>query len=58
MGHVPLIDHNPRGGQKLEFAPPDAPRCRERAATERMNAPLEDESGGRHGFMVWPATKR
>jgi hypothetical protein len=38
MGHVPLIDHNPRGGEKIEFEPPDAMRYHERAVAERMNA--------------------
>ena len=30
LGHVPLIDHNPRGGEKLEFDPAQAVRYRER----------------------------
>lgn len=50
LGHVPLIEHNPRGGQKLLFEPPDAIRYRERTVAERMNARLKDEFGGRH---VW-----
>ena len=25
LGHVPLIDHNPRGGEKIEFAPGPRP---------------------------------
>ncbi|MDR2364590.1 MAG: transposase [Zoogloeaceae bacterium] len=48
MGHVPLIDHNPRGGEKLKFEPPDAVRYCERTVAERMNARLKDEFGGRH----------
>jgi hypothetical protein len=50
MGHAPLIEHNPRGGEKIEFEPTDAMRCHERAVAERMNARLKDEFGGRH---VW-----
>jgi hypothetical protein len=30
LGHVPLIDHNPRGGAKDEFEPADAVRYKER----------------------------
>jgi hypothetical protein len=50
LGHVPLIDHNPRGGEKIEFEPPDAVRYNERSVAERMNARLKDEFGGR---SVW-----
>jgi hypothetical protein len=47
LGHVPLIDHNPRGKEKIEFEPPDAVRYNERTVAERMNARLKDEFGGR-----------
>lgn len=47
LGHVPLIDHNPRGGEKEEFEPADAVRYRERSAAERTNARLKDEFGAR-----------
>ncbi len=47
LGHVPLIDHNPRKGQKIEFAPAEAVRYNERTAAERSNARLKDEFGGR-----------
>lgn len=50
LDHVPLIEHNPRGGEKIVFEPPDAIRYRERTVAERMNARLKDEFGGRH---VW-----
>ena len=46
LGHVPLIDHNPRGGQKIEFDPAQAVRYKERTAAERSNARLKDEFGG------------
>lgn len=50
LGHVPLIDHNPRGGEKIEFAPHEAQRYKERTQAERMNARLKDEFGGRN---IW-----
>lgn len=48
LGHVPLIDHNPRRGEKIEFAPAEAIRYNERTVAERSNARLKDEFGGRH----------
>ena len=56
LGHVPLIDHNPRKGVKIEFAPAEAVRYNERTAAERSNARLKDEFGGRH-VMVKGAAK-
>ncbi|WP_222863066.1 transposase [Marinomonas sp. IMCC 4694] len=50
LGHVPLIDHNPRGGEKEEFEPADTVRYRERSGAERANGRLKDEFGGRH---IW-----
>ena len=50
LGHVPLIDHNPRGGEKIEFDPAEAVRYNERTVAERMNARLKGEFGGNH---VW-----
>jgi len=48
LGHVALIDHNPRRGEKREFAPAEAVRYRERSAVERVNSHLHDNHGGRH----------
>lgn len=48
LGHVPLIDHNPRRGEKIEFAPAQAIRYNERTAAERSNARLKDEFGANH----------
>jgi hypothetical protein len=48
LGHVALIDHNPRRGAKREFSPAEAVRYRERSAAERVNGHLHDEHGGRH----------
>lgn len=50
FNHVPLIDHNPRRGEKREFDPAEAIRYRERSTAERTNARLKDEFGGNN---VW-----
>jgi transposase len=46
-GHVPLIDSNRRGGEKIDFAPHEKQRFKERTSVERANARLKDEFGGR-----------
>ncbi|MDP2787607.1 MAG: transposase [Pseudomonadota bacterium] len=56
LNHVPLIDHNPRGGEKEEFEPADAIRYNERTVAERSNARLKDEFGG-NTLRVQGATK-
>lgn len=49
LGHVPIIDHNPtRGRRKLPMEPDRARRYRNRSASERFNAALKDDHGGRH----------
>lgn len=48
LGHVPIIDHNPRRGEKRAFSPAEALRYQERSAVERVNSHLHDEHGGRH----------
>lgn len=48
LGHVPIIDHNPRGGQKQEWDPATARRYAERTSVERVNSRLKDQFGGRH----------
>ena len=50
LGHVPLIDHNPRRGEKREFPPCEAQRYKARSQAERMNARLKDNYGGRY---IW-----
>jgi len=47
LGHVPIIDHNPRGGEKLPFAPAQAQRFKQRSASERVNSLLKERYGGR-----------
>ena len=48
LGHVALIDHNPRQGEKREFSPAEAVRYRQRSSAERVNSHLHDNHGGRH----------
>ena len=48
LGHVAIIDHNPRRGEKREFAPAQAVRYRQRSSAERVNSHLHDNHGGRH----------
>ncbi len=45
-GHVPLIDHNPRRGEKIDFAPHEAERYKARSQAERVNSLLKDNHGG------------
>jgi hypothetical protein len=46
LGHVPLIDPNPRRGEKRELAPAAKLRFRERSTAERVNSNLLDNFGG------------
>ena len=55
LGHVPLIDHNPRGGEKIAFDAAEAQRYKERSQAERINARLKDEFGGRQVWVRGPA---
>ena len=50
LGHVPLIDHNPRRGEKIPFAPHEKRRFKIRTQAERVNARLKDSHGG---TSVW-----
>jgi hypothetical protein len=54
LGHVAVIDHNPRRGEKIEFSPAEARRYNERTAVERVNSHLRDEHGGRHVHVRGP----
>ena len=47
-GHVPVIDPNPRWGDKMELAPVRKIRYRERSTVERGNSDLKDNYGARH----------
>jgi len=46
LGHVPLIDKNPRGREVVPMAPHEALRYNERTASERFNSRLKEEFGG------------
>lgn len=54
-GHVPLIDSNPRRGEKVPFSPHEAERFKVRTTVERVNARLKDEFGGRAVRVRGPA---
>lgn len=47
LGHVPIIDHNPRGGEKRPMDPPHRVRFGNRTSAERVNSQLMDNYGGR-----------
>ena len=55
-GRVALTDHNPRRGEKIEFAPHEAQRYKVRSAAERTNARLKEEFGA-NNVMVRGADK-
>ena len=47
LGHVPIIDPNPRRGEKIPLAPAEAVRFNQRTASERVNSQLKDNFGAR-----------
>ena len=55
LGHVPIIDHNPRRGEKKQMDPATAVRYNARTSAERVNARLKDEFGGRAVRVRGPA---
>jgi transposase len=48
LGHVPLIERNPRGEGLVPMLPHEAARYKERTTVERVNSRLKDEFGGRY----------
>lgn len=46
LGHVPIIDRNPRRGNAVLMTPAEAMRYNERTAAERCNSRLKCEFGG------------
>lgn len=48
LGHVPIIDHNPRGGIKREMAPATKRRYNERSTAERGFSFFKEDFGGRN----------
>ena len=60
LGHVPLIDHNPRRGEKIEFSPSEAARYKERSQAERTNwsSTPTAVNGGPKRFVPMKTTKK
>jgi Transposase DDE domain len=56
LGHVPIIDKNPRGKEVIPMAPHEAVRYNERTTAERCNSRLKEAFGGR-SVMVRGAEK-
>ena len=51
LGHVPIIDHNPKGhGEKNKFEPAQAERFKQRTSVERVFSQLDDH--GRYTVRV------
>jgi hypothetical protein len=48
LGHIPIIDHNPRRGQKIEMDPAKKRRYDERSTAERGFSLLKECFGGHH----------
>lgn len=48
LGHRPIIDNNPRRGEKLYMDPATKTRFAERTSAERVNSNLKDNYGGRN----------
>ena len=48
IGHQPIIDHNPRRGEKIYMDPATKARFAERSSAERVNSNLKDNYGGRN----------
>jgi len=54
LGHVPIIDRNPRGQEVIPMAPHEALRYNERTTVERSNGRLKEELGGRTVMVRGP----
>jgi hypothetical protein len=54
LGHVPIIDRNPRRKAVAPMAPHEAKRYNERTASERCNSRLKEEFGGRSVMVRGP----
>ena len=48
LGHRPIIDNNPRRGEKILMDPATKSRFAERSSAERVNSNLKDNYGGRN----------
>jgi hypothetical protein len=47
LDHIPIIDNNPRRGEKILMDPATKSRFAERSSSERVNSNLKDNYGGR-----------
>ena len=54
LGHVEIIDHNPRRGEKIPFDPAKKVRYKQRSSVERVNGRLKDSFGGRYVRVKGP----
>jgi hypothetical protein len=48
LSHVPIIDPNPRRGEKIPLEPARKARFAQRSSVERVNSYLKDNHGGSH----------
>ena len=48
LDHVPIIDSNPRRGDKIEMDPATQERYKERTSVERVFGRLKEEFGATH----------
>jgi hypothetical protein len=48
LGHKPIIDNNPRRGEKIHMDPATHKRFGQRSSVERVNSYLKDNYGGRN----------
>ena len=55
LGHVPIIDPNPRRGEKAPMDLAQAQRFKQRGAAERVNRLLKERYGGRWVRVRGPA---
>ena len=55
LGHIPIIDSNPRRGEKIEMDPAKAVRYNNRTIAERVNSRLKDSFGGRSVRVQGPS---
>ncbi len=51
LNHIPIIDNNPRRGEKVEFDPAKKIRYNERTSVERANSELKDNYGLENIFV-------
>lgn len=51
LNHIPIIDNNPRRGEKIEFDTAKKIRYNERVSAERANSELKDNYGLENIFV-------